>query len=376
MKQIWFNFVKSFYLYKKKHPKRVMTILVFVVIPLVTGCILGYEMSSNVATDLPTVIVNHDNSQFSRDFVQYIADSDSFHVVEEADSDSRVEEAIYDREAYVGVIVPEGFYSDLREGKAPKIMTVYDGSTLAVMSFSSSAMTEIIETLKTGYMMKIYEGKLGIAPEIVQNHAIPIDVTYRLLFNPARNFRNFILPGMLAALVQVGLSCMGAERAGELRGGGNRFPVHLKTVAYWAGIGTVSIVLIILEQFLFFDLPYRGTVIGGLVLTYLFAMTILLTGYLVGSVISDRTFASQVAAVLVLPTTILGGYTWPALAMPEAYQQFAKAIPFYYYGNTLRSLCLEPMKFHHLLPTIGVMLIFIAVETGLLFLIKRREVAA
>lgn len=373
---MWFNFVKGFYLYKKKHPKRVMTILVFLVIPLVTGCILGYEMSSNVATSIPTIIVNHDNSQFSRDFVQYISDSDYFHVVEQADNDSRVEEAIYGREAYVGVIVPEGFYSDLREGKAPKILTVYDGSTLAVISFSSGAMTEIIETLKTGYMMKIYEGKLGVAPEIVRNHAIPIDVTYRLLFNPARNFRNFILPGMLAALVQVGLSCMGAERAGELRGRRNKFSAHLKAVGYWAGIGTISIVLIILEQFLFFDLPYRGTVIGGLVLTYLFAMTILLIGYLVGSIISDRTFASQVAAVLVLPATILGGYTWPVLAMPEAYQQFAKVIPFYYYGSTLRSLCLEPLEFHHLLPTIGIMLIFIAAETGLLFLIKRREVEA
>ena len=139
MKQLLFNFVKFFYLYKKKHPKRVMTVLVFLVIPLITGMILGYEMSSNVAMHIPTVIVDHDNSEFSRDFVQYVSDSEYFKVIEEADNDDRIQDAIYHREAFVGVIVPEGFYRDLRDGKAPKILTFYDGSTLAALSYSSSA---------------------------------------------------------------------------------------------------------------------------------------------------------------------------------------------------------------------------------------------
>ena len=374
MKQTLYNIVKTLYLYKKKHPKRVMTFLVFIIVPLATGLILGYEMNGNVATDIPTVVVNHDNSEFSRNVVQYISDSECFDVVEQADNDERIEEAIYQREAYVGVIIPEGFYRDMRNGKAPKILTVYDGSTLAVITSSSSAMTEILATLKTAYMMKVYEGKLGAVPDSVMNHAIPIDVTYRMLFNPSRNFRNFVLPGMLAALIQVGISCMGAERAGELRGKGTALREHIKTIAHWGGLGAISIGLAIMEQHLFFDMPYRGTLVGGILLTYLFSTVILLGGYLVGSIISDRTFASQIAALIVLPTTILGGYTWPALAMPEIFQHIAKLIPFYYYGDAVRSLCLKPMEFHHLLPAITVMCIFITVETGLLFLIKRKEV--
>ncbi|MEL7658142.1 MAG: ABC transporter permease, partial [Bacillota bacterium] len=70
-----------------------------------------------------------------------------------------------------------------------------------------------------------------------------------------------------------------------------------------------------------------------------------------------------------------GGYTWPVLAMPEAFQQFAKIIPFYYYGDAIRNLCLKELEFHHLLPAITAMCIFIAVEAGLLFLMKRREAA-
>ena len=376
MKQLFFNMTKAFYLYKKKHPKRVMTFLVFILIPLVTGLILGYEMSSNVATSIPTVVVDHDNSDFSRSFVQYVSDSAYFDVVDEAENDSEVEDMIYKRQAYIGVIIPENFYSDLRDGKAPKVLTIYDGSSLAVISSSKSAMSEVLVTLKTAYMMKVYEGKLGVAPAEVRNHAIPIDVTYRMLFNPTRNFRNFILPGMLAALIQVGISCMGAERAGELREKNIPFLKHLQTIGYWGALGAMSIGLTLLEQYLFFDMPYKGTLIGGMILTLLFSISILLLGYLIGSVISDRTFASQLAAVAVLPTTILGGYSWPALAMPAAFQKLAEFIPFYYYGNGIRNLCLKPMEFHHILPSITALCLFIVVETALLFLIKRKGAAA
>lgn len=353
-----------------------MTFVVFILVPLLTGLILGYEMSGNVATSIPTVVVNHDNSDFSRSFVDYVSESSYFNVVEEATNDQAVEDLIYNRQAFIGLIIPENFYQDMRDGKAPKILTVYDGSNLAVISSSKSAMSEVLVTLKTAYMMKIYEGKLGITPAEVRDHAIPIDVTYRMLFNPTRNFRNFILPGMLAALIQVGISCMGAERAGELREKKVSFFEHLKTVAYWGGLGAVSITLTLLEQYLFFDMTYNGTVVGGLLLTLLFSVTILFVGYIIGSIIPDRTFATQVAAVAVLPTTILGGYSWPALAMPVFFQKLAKVIPFYYYGNGIRDLCLKPLEFHHVLPAIMALCLFIAVEAGILFLITRKGSAA
>lgn len=374
MRQKLDSMIKFFYQYKRKHPKRVMTFLVFILVPLATGLILGYEMSSNVAMSIPTVVVDHDRSDFSRSFTEYVAESEYFNVVEQADYDERVEEMLYGREAYVGVIIPENFYRDMREGKAPKILTVYDGSTLSVMSSSKSAMTEILLTLKTGYMMKVYEGKLGVVPADVRNHAIPIDVTYRLLFNPTRNFRNFILPGMLAALIQVGIACMGAERAGEMRAGALPFKAHIKTICHWGMLGAISIAITLLEQFLFFDMPYKGSLLGGIALTLLFSAVILMIGYLVGSVITDRTLATQISAVIVLPTTILGGYTWPVLAMPAFFQQFAKIIPFYYYGDAVRNLCLKQLEFRHVLPDIGVMCAFAAVELGLLYLIKRRGV--
>jgi len=367
-----FDFVK----YVKKHPKQVMPVLVLIVIPLVTGLILGYEMSGDVAANIPTVVVNHDNSEFSRSFIEYVDESDFFDIVEFTDRDERVEEMLYNQEACVGVIIPENLYSDMKEGKAPKILTVYDGSNLIVISSARSAMSEILLTVKTAFLMKIYEGKLGVAPADVMNHALPIDVTYRTLFNPARNYRNFLLPGMLAGLIQVGIVCMGADRAGEMRDREIKFSAHLKTIFNWSVLGTVSIFLTMLEQYLFFGIPYKGTLLGGIVVTLLFSVVIFCMGYMIGSIITDKTLASQISAVLVLPTTILGGYTWPVLAMPEFFQKLAKILPFTYYGEAVRDLCLKPLQFHHLLPAISALCVFAAVEVGALYVIKRKGVTA
>jgi len=361
---------------EKKHPKHVMPILVLIVIPLVTGLILGYEMSGNVASNIPTVVVDHDHSDFSRTFIEYIDESSFFEVIEYADRDERVEEMLYNQEAFVGVIIPENLYSDMKEGKAPRILTIYDGSTLIVLSAARSAMSEILLTVKTAFMMNIYQGKLGVAPADVMNHALPVDVTYRLLFNPARNYRNFLLPGMLAGLIQVGIACMGADRAGDMRDRGIKFSAHLKTIFNWGIFGTVSIFLTMLEQCLFFGIPYKGTLLGGIVVTLLFSIVVFCIGYMIGSMISDRTLASQISAVLVLPTTILGGYTWPVLAMPDFFQKLAKILPFTYYGEAVRNLCVKPLQFHHLLPTIFTLCIFAAVEIGALYVIKRKGVSA
>jgi ABC-2 type transport system permease protein len=43
----------------------------------------------------------------------------------------------------------------------------------------------------------------------------------------------------------------------------------------------------------------------------------------------------------VLPSSILGGYTWPLLAMPAGYQVFGNLLPFTHYAEVLRDLTLK-----------------------------------
>jgi len=257
------------------------------------------------------------------------------------------------------------------EGKAPKILTVYDGSTLAVMVSSKAAMMETLLTVKAGYMKKIFAGKQSVVPGQVMNQVVPIASTVRTLYNPTKSFRNFILPGLLAAIVQVAMAITGAERGYENQGKQLSFQKHLETIGVWSLVGALSVFLCLSVQWVFFGMPYRGTILGGTVLTLLFSLCITLMGYLLGSFFGERAFCTQISCILVLPTAILGGYTWPVLAMPIWIQWVVKAIPFTYYGEAIRNLTLKPLAFGHLLPDMGFMAGFILLEVGALFMMKR-----
>ncbi len=356
------SLAKVFYNFKLRHPRFMMATLVFIVIPLVAGVALGYEMKADVPTSIPTVIVNHDNSDFSRTFTNFIEDSNYFDVIEYASDNQRIKELIDTNQAFAGVIIPDDFYSDLRKGKAPKILTIYDGAALAVVTTSKSAMSEILLTTKAAYMMSTFEGKLSVVPEQVMNMVVPIDVNYKFLYNSTKSFRNYLLIGMLASVIQVGIAMQGAERGYENQVNPKPYLKQLKVILGWSAMSALSILLCLGVQYLFFDMPYRSTIFGGLIFTLMFSMCILSAGYIVGNLVPDRTFAIQVSAILVLPTSILGGYTYPILAMPQGFQTLAKFIPFYYYGNWSRNLCLKELQIHHLAEPMKVFLIYILIE--------------
>lgn len=362
--------ITAFTKFKRKHPRLVMAVLVFIIIPVMASVILGYEMKADVAVSIPTVIIDHDNSEFSTSYVRYIEESQYFHVVKYTADYQDMKKMIYEGKAYAGVIIPDNFAEDLLAGKAPKILTLYDGSTMAIIVSSKSAMMETLLTVKAGYMAKVFEGKQSVVPGQLMNQVMPISSTFRILYNPVKSFRDFLLPGLLAAIVQVSIAITGAERGFENQGKRLTNLAHLITVWRWSLVGALSIFLCLSIQWVFFGLPYRGTILGGVLLTLLFSVGITLMGYILGSIFEDRAFCTQISCILVLPTAILGGYTWPVLGMPAAVQYLVKAIPFTYYGEAARSLCLKPMEFRHVMPDIGFMARFIFIEIILFVFVK------
>ncbi len=359
--------------FKRKHPRLIMAILVFVIVPVASSALLGVEMKADVSVSIPTVVMDNDNSAFSKDYIQYIEESDIFQIEKYADNYQEMEKEIFEGKAYAGVIIPEDFSKDLLAGVAPKILTIYDGSTMAVIVSSKASMMETLMTVKAGYMAKIFQGKQSVVPGQIMNQVMPISTTFRTLYNPSKSFRNFILPGLLAAIVQVSMAITGAERGYENQHKKMTFMKHMKTVLVWSAVGAMSIILCLSLQWIFFGMPLRGTIMGGLLLTFLFSTAITLMGYVLGSFFDDRAFCTQISCILVLPTAILGGYTWPVLAMPTVVQYLVKVIPFTYYGEAVRNLCLKPMEFRHILPEIFFMVGFVIVELVALALVKRSK---
>lgn len=356
----------SFYEFKQRHPRLVMVLLLYVVVPLIIGLALGWEMHNGTMEEVSTVVVDMENSEFSRTFVDMLNKTAILNVTHNANSTADAEELIKTGGCLVGLLIPDEFSQDMLLGRSPDMLVLYDASQLAVLSVVKPVVTEVMMTMNGAYLQQIFAGKLGVLPSQLMGEVSPVNVTYRNLYNPTKSFTYYLLPGMLLAVLQVGICMLGAERGFDNRQE-KSLTTHLLTILLWALLGMLGVMICTGVQ-LAMGLPYRSTVCGGLLLLFLYSLVVTTMGYIVGLIVPEKLFAVQIGAVLVLPTSILGGYSFPVSAMPAAYQTLAKFLPFTYMGADLRSLCLKNMEFRHVLPQIGIMCKFLAV-LGLILLV-------
>lgn len=340
-------------------------------IPVICSFILGYQMEHHQIQHIPTVIVDHDNSQFSQMLINEIKTNEIFNVTNYSDRDEDVKGLIEQEKVRVGVIIPESFSKDLVNGNAPKVLIFYDGTQMSVTSAAKARMDEILLTIKTGYLKKVVEGKLGIMPEVSKNYVLPMYFSYRLLNNPTRNYINFFIPGMIISIIQVSLVMLGVDIVRKEEK--NYLWLWIKGI-FGGLLGIVSIGISLGIQFKYFAVPFRGTATGAIILTLLYSIGIVNYGVLVRLILPEKIAALQVAAISILPTTILAGFTFPLMAMPTYLQDFSKFLPFLYYGETMRDLCLKDIGIEYILPQIHWLIKFVLymwIASLAIFMLKR-----
>ncbi len=367
----------NFYRFKRRHPQLVMVLLLYVAVPIVVGLALGYEMHGDAPTEIPTVVVDEDNSAFSREFISQVDKTASFAVTSHAASADEAEAELQNGQAMAGVIIPQDFSKNMLSGASPSMLILYDASQLVTLSAAKPAMTEIMMTMSGAYLQQIFAGKLNVMPGELSGNVLPVNIVYRNLYNPVKSFRSYLLPGMLLAILQVGIVMLGAERGFEHKNE-RRFSVHMLNLVLWALLAVLGVSICMSVQFAL-GMPYRGTIAGGLLLLFAYCFVITLMGYIMGLLIPERLLGVQLAAMLVLPTSVLAGYSYPLTAMPHGFQVLAKFLPYAYMGPDIRALCLKPMQFKHVLPHLSVLLLMAAglvLLLGVVLLWRRKHAAA
>ncbi len=319
-------------------------------IPIICSFILGYQMEGHQVQHIPTIIVDHDNSQFSKMLINEIKTNEIFNVTNYSDRDEDVKDLIGQEKVRVGVIIPKDFSKDLTSGNGPKVLICYDGTQMSVTSAAKARMSEILLTIKTGYLKKVVEGKLGVMPEVSQNYVLPMYFNYRLLNNPTRNYINFFIPGMIISIIQVSLVMLGVD---IVRKDEKKYSWLWIKGVLGGLLGVISIGISLGIQFKYFSVPFRGTVNGAIILTLLFCIGMVNYGVLIRLILPEKILALQVASIPVLFTTILAGFTFPLFAMPSYFQEIAKFLPFFYYGEAIRDLCLKNIGIEYILPQIN-----------------------
>ena len=104
---------------------RLAPILIFGV-PLFAFAVLTAVFSHPVIRDLGVVVVDADRSDTSRIFVEHVAASPSLNIVERSGDLASAARAIRGGEAIAGVYIPANFERDLKAGRRPQVVALYN----------------------------------------------------------------------------------------------------------------------------------------------------------------------------------------------------------------------------------------------------------
>ena len=333
--------------------KRYITIpmLILLLAPTILSLLMGAEFVHLPFQKVPTIIVNHDHSETVQSLIQLISDNRTFDVIACTDEEDDLKEAFYYNKALAGIVIPEHFSEDLLNGREAKIMIFNDGAISTVASGMRGTIAEALGTIKSGYMLKLAEGK-GIPPQAAMNLIAPMGYVTKAISNPSKNVAYMMMEGILLTIVQIGAGCVGAcvcERAS--------FGSLMKKAGFITGIACVSALGCMVTQTLCFGFPYKSSPWAGILMTVFTCFGITLFGILQNLGTGGNCEEAVQKCSIISFTMLLAGYTFPVISMPWPCKFLTWFMPNTHYIVPLRDMALVERSFlseaHHVLWLMG-----------------------
>src|SRR5258707_923705 len=162
------------------------TLFFSLVIPLLQMVVLGFGIDTNIR-QVNTVVYNADGRQ-SRDLLDRLKNSDTFHIFRSVDNDKDLNGAIIAGRARVGIKIPVDYSDRLIHNMSAQVLVLIDGSDSSVAGQAINVTTAI----------GLDESLLRV---LADRSTFAVDMRPKILFNPDSRSPNFLLPGLTAILL-------------------------------------------------------------------------------------------------------------------------------------------------------------------------------
>jgi len=310
--------------------------------------------------DLPTVVVDQDRSVESRLFRERMTASRTFKI-EGVTADPRLaREEIRSGRARVAVLIPPRFAARRLRGTPSQVLVLIDGSNSA----ASAQALATVNGLAASYQGQGF-GRFARV-ETVTPGAGPVATQPVILFNPEGRTANFLIPGLVAVLLQlvgVVLSAGAVVREREKGTLEQLLVTPIRPVALMLGklapylvLSLTEMTIILLVMRFGFSVPIRGNVFVLYIMAIFYLFAILSTGLLISARASTQMEAQQMAQLLFLPGIFLSGYIFPFEGMPRVLQGIGYLFPVTHMIAIMRGVVLRDASLVDLWPYVAALL--------------------
>ena len=166
--------------------------------------------------DLPTAIVDQDHSVDSRLFRDQLRATKTFKIIDVTTDPEQARQEIRSGRARIAIVIPPRFHDDRVRGTTAQVLVLIDGSDSTASAQALASVNGLIASDNLARLETVVPGQGAIAAQ-------PI-----ILFNPEGRTANYIIPGLVAVLLQlVGHRALrGGHRARARAGNPRAAPGH------------------------------------------------------------------------------------------------------------------------------------------------------
>jgi len=331
------------------------TVAATMLMPLIQVVLYGY-LSSDVRFQ-PTAVWDLSRTPESRRLLQALTNTQYFSITTPAKNMHDIVERIEGGQAIVGIVIPPDYATLIHEQRSPEVMVAVDASDATAARTSISVAQAVGNSITQD--MRIKQLRINGA-------SIPktgIDVRARAWYNPGLRQEIFIVPGVLALVMQFTMTFLSMSTIVRERELGTLeqlvvSPIRssellLGKMVPLMTIGYINVTTILLLAVFWFHVP----VAGSLVLLYLtvlaFFFSTLGLGTLVSTIAKTYIQAIQLIQFFLLPSMLLSGFIFPRETMPLVLQWVSYALPLTYFLTIVRGIIIKGVGVEYLWSQIG-----------------------
>lgn len=298
------------------------TMMQILVLPVVQLLIL-VNAATFIIRNTPMAVVDHDRTSTSRGLINRFAASGNFDV-ERAASEAAANDKLLDGKVTMVLVIPRDFEASLvRERMAP-VQIVLNAEKGSAAGIVQSYAQRIFAT---------YSASLGaeLRPNIRNVTNVPrrgdarLEVRARGWYNPSLNYKHYMVPGVLVALVTLIGTLLAAQNIAREKELGTLEQLNVtpitrgqfiaaKLIPLWF-LGLIDLTIGLVVGKLVFDIPMRGSLLLLFGAAAIYLLVALGVGLLVSTLVETQQQAMFVTFFIMSAYLLLSGLFTPIDSM-------------------------------------------------------------
>lgn len=331
------------------------TIAMLVILPIMLLIVFGFAINMD-PKNLPTAILNYDQTPLTRNFISNLQISGYFHVMNNTDNSDQVKQKLDIGKISFALIIPADFTRQFIRGEKPQLFVEMDGSDPGSSATALGNVQPILNLSIAQFTQR------GLSPTRPNKLAPSVNLIIHRLYNESNTSSFNIVPGLIGVLLTITMVMLTATAITSESEAGTMevllstpllpTEIILGKVIPYVVLGYLQLTSILVFGKLLIHIPIEG----NLVTLYLAAAPFIIANLMVGMIFSTLAKtpmqAMQLSVFYQLPSMFLSGYLFSFYGMPTWAQMIGYCLPMTYFVRITRGILLKGNEMMQILPNI------------------------